>query len=755
MNGLLVIPFIGPVLGAVLTWLIGHRSAKGRDIAAIAVTAAEFALVTALLVFYASGHEAQLALDGVLGLGLTFELSGFGLIFAFMTSYMWLMTTLFAQDYLSRSHARNRYDFFLLVTLGATAGVFLSGDLYTTFVCFEIMSMASYVCVVHEETAGAMRAGGVYLAVATIGGLVTLMGIFLLYHLTGTLAFDELLPVCQTLFADSPVWFYIAGGCILFGFGAKAGMYPLHIWLPMAHPVAPAPASALLSGIITKTGIFGVVVISTRIFLNDGYWGFVILAFGVVTAFMGGLLAVFSVDFKRTLACSSMSQLGFILIGIGMLNLLGTGENALAVRGTILHMLNHSNLKLVLFMAAGVVLMNLHNGDLNHIRGFGRKKPALLYAFLMGALGISGIPLFNGYVSKTLIHESIVEYMELLEEGEGALTFAFVSGEGAVILFKVIEWLFLITGGMTLAYMTKLFILLFVEKNNDPSRQASYEANTHYCTKLTAAVLVLSATVLPVLGCLPYLTQNVIADFGQGFFFGTSPEHAVNYFSLTNLQGGLISITIGVLIYVFVIRGWMMKKKPAGEGAAVTVYVNRWPQRLDLLTLLYEPLVMKVLPAVGAFFCRILDGLLEFLVLKVLIPIGAFCCHCLDVVCEAFVMRALIPVGTLGSRCLEYVTDLIVLLCRKTTHRQLREKPHPPVHFKTSYYIGRFCNAVAGVLNRTLLRRRPIETDFVDRLTLWQKGESTFVSVIAASSSFGFFMLAVGMIILAIVLFLL
>ena len=783
---LLIIPFIGPVLGAVLTWLIGHWSAKGRDIAAIAVTAAQLALVTALLVFYASGHEARLALDGVLGLGLTFELSGFGLIFAFMTSYMWLMTTLFAQDYLSRSHARSRYDFFLLVTLGATAGVFLSGDLYTTFVCFEIMSMASYVCVVHEETAGAMRAGGVYLAVATIGGLVTLMGIFLLYHLTGTLAFDGLLPVCQTLFAESPVWFYIAGGCILFGFGAKAGMYPLHIWLPMAHPVAPAPASALLSGIITKTGIFGVVVISTRIFLNDGYWGFVILAFGVVTAFMGGLLAVFSVDFKRTLACSSMSQLGFILIGIGMLNLLGTGENALAVRGTILHMLNHSNLKLVLFMAAGVVLMNLHNGDLNNIRGFGRKKPALLYAFLMGALGISGIPLFNGYVSKTLIHESIVEYMELLEEGEGALTFAFASGEGAVILFKVIEWLFLITGGMTLAYMTKLFVLLFIEKNNDPSRQASYEANTHYCTKLTAAVLVISATVLPILGCLPYATQNKIADFGQGFLFGTSPEHAVNYFSLTNLQGGLISITIGVLIYVFVIRGWMMEKKPAvdvagpdakgasdpcidlknapepgSEGgkeetrAFVTVYVNRWPQRLDLLTLLYEPLVIKILPAVGAFFCRILDGLLEFLVLKVLIPVGAFGCHCLDVVWEAFVLRVLIPVGTLFSRCLEYVTDLIVLLCRKTTHRQLKEKPHPPVHFKTSYYIGRLCNAIAGILNRTLLRARPIETDFVERLTLWQRGESTFVSVIAASSSFGFFMLAVGMIILAVVLFLL
>lgn len=102
--------------------------------------------------------------------------------------------------------------------------------------------------------------------------------------------------------------------------------------------------------------------------------------------------------------------------------------------------------------------------NLNDIRGFGRKKPLLLYTFLMGSLGIGGIPLFNGYVSKTLIHESIVEYIELLKEGHGAATFAFASGAGAAALFKVIEWLFIITGAMTVAYMTKLFIVLFVER---------------------------------------------------------------------------------------------------------------------------------------------------------------------------------------------------------------------------------------------------------------------------------------------------
>ena len=183
--------------------------------------------------------------------------------------------------------------------------------------------------------------------------------------------------------------------------------------------MAPAPASALLSGILTKAGVFGIVVVSCVMFGTDGNWGLLVAVLGFITMFLGALLALFSVNLKRTLACSSVSQIGFILTGIGMCCLLksaGQG-NGLAVRGTFLHMVNHSMFKLVLFLCAGVVFMNLHQLDLNDIRGFGRKKPALLFCFLMGALGISGIPMWSGYVSKTLLHEGIVEYWEMLARG--------------------------------------------------------------------------------------------------------------------------------------------------------------------------------------------------------------------------------------------------------------------------------------------------------------------------------------------------
>ncbi|MDE7429630.1 MAG: sodium:proton antiporter, partial [Lachnospiraceae bacterium] len=365
-------------------------------------------------------------------------------IYGTIAAFMWFMTTLFSSEYFGHYRNRNRYYLFLLLTLGATEGIFYSADFYTTFIFFEIMSLASYVWVAHDEKPDSLRAAGTYLAVAVIGGLVMLMGIFLLYDAAGTLFFDDLANM-PLLSGEASMQIWAASFCLLFGFGAKAGAFPLHIWLPKAHPVAPAPASALLSGILTKAGMYGILILTSYLFLGSAAWGAMILLLGVLTMVVGAVLALFSIDLKRTLACSSVSQIGFILVGVGMSGLLGA-ENGLALRGSLLHMVNHSLIKLTLFMAAGVVFMNVHKLDLNEIQGFGRHKPLLNYIFLMGALGISGVPLWNGYISKTLIHESIVEYCNLIREGKavGPFSGAMMSG---------IDWIFLLSGGLTAAYM--------------------------------------------------------------------------------------------------------------------------------------------------------------------------------------------------------------------------------------------------------------------------------------------------------------
>ncbi len=531
----------------------------------------------------------------ICGQGLFLRLDGFRLIYCCIALFMWTVSLLFSIEYFAHYQHKARYYGFLILTMFATLGVFLSADFLTLFVFFEVMSLSSFVWVAQEETESALQAGKTYLAVAVIGGMVLLMGLFLFQDAVGTLHMDGLWEAVQAVWTEKSTQIYVAGFLMLFGFGAKAGMFPMHFWLPKAHPVAPAPASALFSGILTKCGVFGILILTAEVFFHDLTWGGVILTLGIITMIVGAVPAVFSVNLKRTLACSSVSQIGFIFVGVGMQCFLGE-ENALAVRGTFLHMVNHSLIKLLLFNCAGVVYMNLHALDLNVVRGFGRKKPFLKVCFLMGALGIGGIPLWNGYVSKTLLHESIVEYCEHLAH----------LGESEV-LFRAIEWSFLISGGLTVAYMLKLFLCLFVEKNRDSKKQAEYDSQTSYMSGLSKLVIGLVAAVLPVLGFFPGKTMDIMADAVMGVMKSESPAHAVQYFTWTNLKGGLISIGIGALVYLFVIRKVFVKK---GK------YVNLWPEKVDIekffvkmaeifLALLggFAKIIDKVPDTVEVFFC--------------------------------------------------------------------------------------------------------------------------------------------------------
>ena len=671
-----------PMAGALVSYLTGRQSKKGRDSVVSIIAILEFILSILLVASYTNAEGMVAELPGVCGMGLHFTVDGFRVIYGSIAAFMWMMTSIFSKEYFAHYRNRNRYYLFQLITLGATEAIFLSADLYTTFVFFEVMSLASYVWVAQDERKESMRAAATYLAVAVIGGLVMLMGLFLLYSQAGTLEISKLYDACQGKNV------YIAAGCMFFGFAAKAGAFPLHIWLPKAHPVAPAPASALLSGILTKTGIFGILVISCQILLHDEMWGAFVLIIGVLTMFLGAVLAAFSIDFKRTLACSSVSQIGFILVGVGMQGLLAE-ENALAVRGTFLHMMNHSLFKLVLFMVAGVIFMNLHKLDLNEIRGFGRKKPLLAGIYLMGALGIGGMPLWSGYISKTLLHESIVEYIHGMEEG------VFASAMFTPQHMKAIEWIFLISGGLTVAYMCKLFVAVFVEKNNDEKLQAEYDAKTNYMKPASAVALGVSAALFPIMGILPGNTMDRLADMSQSFMGLAHAGHEVHYFTWVNLKGSVISIAIGVAVYFLIIRTWMMKKQADGS----TVYVNRWYHRADLEDYLYRPVLLTILPAVAGFFSMILN----------------------------------------------YVIDGIVVILRKTIYKDYKYESELDEGNEVTHAIGVFLNSWEDVLNETVWKTHPHKKDFVHQLALAYSSFKENVSIIGRSLSYGLLLFSLGL----------
>lgn len=761
INLLLYTAVFGPMAAGILSYLLGRFQKDLRSRFADLVTGLTFGLF--LYLFWqmlTSGQNGSSMLPvradipEICGMGLHFTLDGFRALYGMIAAFMWFMSTLFSREYLSHYRNRNRYYLFLLVTLGATEGVFLSADFYTTFIFFEIMSLTSYVWVAHDEKREALRAAGTYLAVAVIGGLVMLMGIFLLYDMTGTLFFDELTGLynvygaaandLQTA-AVTQKWgagttdassamtqLWIAGFCLLFGFGAKAGAFPLHIWLPKAHPVAPAPASALLSGILTKAGMYGILILTAYLFLGNTAWSSMILLLGVCTMVVGAVLALFSVDLKRTLACSSVSQIGFILVGVGMSGLMGA-ENLIAVRGSLLHMVNHSLIKLTLFMAAGVVYMNVHTLDLNALRGFGRRKPLLHYIFLMGALGIGGVPLWNGYISKTLIHESIVEYTELVRNGSIAAVASMSALAGTDTLFSAgtlqwIEWAFLISGGLTVAYMTKLYVALFVEKNTDAAVQEKYDTlNGKYMNKVSAAALTISASLLPLMGFFPYAVMDRLSQMGQGFMNVEEMELAVSYFSLTNLKGAAISLVIGAAVYAVVVRLWMMRpvettrtantvKNPEDAKESTSKghgrnprrkYVNRWNSYLDLEDRLYRPLLLQVLPFLCGMVCRVLDSLV----------------------------------------------DTVVVLLRKTVYRDSKLPQELPEGTAFTHLCACIASTFQQIGNLTYRRKRPAHVDYDHKFAMIHEEWAENSTMIARSMSFGLLLFCIGLILMIAYLF--
>lgn len=691
MNMILAFLVFYPIIGALVSYIIGRFHKTARDYFADFVVISEFAVTLYLFCTFDGSRILSFSIDSFAGLGIGFVLDGFRSVYTLTAALMWMMTTVFSKEYFKHYHNRNRYYLFMLLTLGATMGVFLSADLYTTFIFFEMMSFTSYVWVAHDERKASLRAAETYLSVAVIGGMAMLMGLFLLYHELGTLEIAALLRLAKA--CPDKTLLYVAGGCITLGFGAKAGVFPLHIWLPKAHPVAPAPASALLSGILTKSGIFGMIVVSCNLLYGDGDWGSVILLLGCITMFGGALLALFSVDLKRTLACSSMSQIGFVTVGIGMQGLLGE-ENTMAAMGTLLHMVNHSLIKLVLFMAAGVVFMNVHMLNLNEIRGFGRKKPLLHFIFLMGALGIGGIPLWNGYISKTLLHESIVEYTQLLKEG---VLMPAMFGTGAM---KCIEWIFLISGGMTVAYMVKLYVAVFIEKNSDADRQERFDGMKQYMNWQSKLALTVSAVLLPLMGCLPGIIMDFLAKRGIGFMNAEALGETVHFFSVNNLKGALISVIIGAALYGLILRPFFMRKTETGR-----IYVNLWPSRLDLEDHFYRPLIV-VLCAVCGFFARVCDSLV----------------------------------------------DGVVVLLRKTVYRDKALPFELSEGTVFTYQLGRLMNKIEEWIEKKFPNEKRRHHEFIHELAMIHLEIRENRMVITRSLSFGLILFCVGLILTTVYL---
>ncbi|MBU3113545.1 complex I subunit 5 family protein [Clostridium lacusfryxellense] len=575
MNSTIYLLFIllFPLIGSFIGFAIGMRSEKYRDIFNVVMTTIIF-LVTSMLYKYVSVQTIEVSIPYVMGKGLHLKLDMFRYVFVWLTSVIWLLTTIYSTQYLVNHKNRNRYYLFFMLTLGSAIGIFISENFLNLFTFFEIMSFTSYALIINDEDEYSHEAGNTYIVMAVTGGLILLMGLFLLYNSTQTLDISELSSSVGHLGNIK----YLIVTLIIIGFGVKAGMVPLHIWLPKAYTAAPTPATIVLSAILAKTGIFGIIVTIEVIMSGDFIISIIILVLGFLNMFIGGFLAIMQRNIKRILAYSSMSQIGYILVGIGLIGILKE-HRTIAIYGTLYHVINHGIFKALLFMGTGTIYMVLNEVSINKIGGFGINKPLLKMIFFIGVLSVIGMPGFNGFTSKTLLHEALIEAQHMY----------------GGIFFKSCEVVFIISSSFTVAYLLKLFVAVFIDKSTNDIQKVKAKI-----TKITLFPMIMLSLLSVYIGFNPNTILHVLDKSLKPF--GNAHPIAVDFYTFTNVKSSIIIILIGIMIYTVFIRRVLKK----GEGSN-WYYVNPTLNWLNLEKHIYVPIGKSVI-FISTYIFHIVDG---------------------------------------------------------------------------------------------------------------------------------------------------
>ena len=443
-----------------------------------------------------------------------------------------------------------------LSILGLFTGLFAAGmllvlladDAFAFMVAWELMSVSSYFLVTYQhQNAANRRAGFLYLLMAHVGALAILLGFGVLGNFGGSFTFDAMRAA--TL---SPLWASIVFTLAFFGFGMKAGLVPLHAWLPEAHPVAPSHISALMSGVMLKVAVYGFI----RVIYDLGgdiqwQWGLTVLIVGTLSALLGVLYAMMQHDLKRLLAYSSVENVGIIFMGLGLsMIFLGTKHPVLGVIGLIAalyHVLNHAVFKGLLFLGAGAVLYRTHERDLDRLGGLIHRMPVTAALFLIGCISISALPPFNGFVSEWLTFQAALQTPKL------------ESGVLRAIL-PIAAALLALTGALAAAAFVKVYGVAFLGKARERRAARAREVPAGMLTGMG-----LLAGLCLILGVLPTTVIGVINAVPQLLLGQATPSMTAHgWLWLTPVSADVATysapLVLAAIVIIFLIGRGLLRR---------------------------------------------------------------------------------------------------------------------------------------------------------------------------------------------------
>lgn len=392
-----------PLAGAFLVSLLGRNAKKMPDIMASFTTLILCGLSVRSIFIYNTYGILTYSVGGwtpPLGIGMV--LDGLTVFMLVTVNLIAFCVAIYSVDYMEKFTAKWKFYTLFLLMLAGMNGVVVTGDMFNLFVFLEIAAVASYALVAFGTEKHELEAAFKYAIMSTVGSLFILLGIVLLYSYTSTLNMADMANVLLEQTGRSNIVLMVSV-LFLMGFGLKAALVPFHAWLPDAHPSAPAPISAMLSGVLIKSlGVYAL----CRIFFNvsgiDANISSILMFLGVLSMMVGVVLAIGQWDLKRLLAYHSISQIGYVILGIG----LGT---PLGILGGVFHLFNHSVFKSLLFLNSGAVEYATGTRDLQEMGGLREKMPLTCGTNMVASMSIAGVPPFNGFWSKLLIIIAAVE----------------------------------------------------------------------------------------------------------------------------------------------------------------------------------------------------------------------------------------------------------------------------------------------------------------------------------------------------------
>ena len=397
----LLLPVLMPIAGGILVFRLKSEQARNR---AVFWTAAVTSVLALLLCLVPEETVNLMTIQGSLRLCLRND--GLARFFMALVCLIWVPVSIFSFPYLKHAGGERKFLTIYTMTQGILIGLSLARNFITMYMFFEMMSLLTMPLVLHNGTPASRRAGFQYLGYSVFGAGMALAGFFFLSRYVALPNFTAGGSLDPTLAAGHETLLLAVWFLMVVGFGAKAGMMPMQAWLPAAHPVAPAPASAVLSGVITKGGVLAIIRVTYYMYgteLLAGSWAQkALLILALCTVFTGSMLALREKQFKKRLAYSTVSQVSYVLFGL----LLLTPEG---VQGALLQVVFHAIAKDTLFLAAGAVILSTSFSRVDQLRGIGRRMPVTSLCFALAALSLIGIPPMSGFVSKWFLASAALE----------------------------------------------------------------------------------------------------------------------------------------------------------------------------------------------------------------------------------------------------------------------------------------------------------------------------------------------------------